>query len=81
MWHFPYSQQDKRPCTSKYTALLKNSKITLYDVVLILGQHSRENLQSLLGPVYTMDHEVGPWNIAIFNGPTNCLESLQTLDN
>ena len=24
-----------------------------------------------LGPVYTMDHEVGPWKMAFFHGPTS----------
>ena len=24
-----------------------------------------------LGPVYTMDHEVGPWKMAFFHGPSS----------
>ena len=30
-----------------------------------------------LGPVYTMEHEVGPWKIAFFHGPTSIVQFLK----
>ena len=30
-----------------------------------------------LGPVYTMDHEVGPWKMAFFHGPTSIIRFLK----
>ena len=30
-----------------------------------------------LGPVYTIDHEVGPWEMAFFRGPTSMVRFLK----
>ena len=31
----------------------------------------------ILGPIYNMDHEVGPWKRAYFNGPTSMVRLLK----
>ena len=30
-----------------------------------------DQLKDILGPIYTADHEVGPWRMAFVNGPSS----------
>ena len=33
-----------------------------------------------LGPVYTMNHEVGPWKMAFFEGPMSMVRFLKKIN-